>query len=184
MNTKSELRREIRRRKSVLSPAAASVYAQRAFTLVASTQAFREARVVLLYAALSDEVPTQEFIARTEGKIILLPRVVGDALELRLYTSPDDLAESENFHILEPTGPLFTDYAAIDLAVIPGMAFDAEGHRLGRGKGFYDRFLANPDCRMLPTIGLCFDFQFLDAVPTDLHDVAVDDVIVVSSAIY
>lgn len=183
MKTKSELRREIRLRKRVLTSSAVPVYAQRAFELVASTPAFREARVVLLYAALPDEVPTLDLIARTEGKTLLLPRVVGDELELRLYTTPDNLVESEDFHILEPTGPLFTDYATIDLAVIPGMAFDAEGHRLGRGKGFYDRFLGHPACRQLTKVGLCFDFQLLDNVPADAHDIAVDDVLVVSSVI-
>lgn len=181
MKTKSELRREIRRRKAVLTAAAEPAYAERAFKLVASSRAFQEARVVLLYAALADEVPTRAIIARTTDKTILLPRVVGDNLELRLYTSPDDLVVSPDYHILEPTGPLFTDYAAIDLAIIPGMAFDAHGHRLGRGKGFYDRLLAHPDCQSLKKLGLCFDFQLLDDIPMEPHDYSVDDVIVVAS---
>lgn len=183
MITKSELRREIRRRKSVLTAVAAPLYAERAFELVTMSPVYQEARVVLLYAALSDEVPTQTILDKTSGKTLLLPRVVGDELELRLYTSPDGLVESHDFHILEPTGPLFTDYAAIDLAVIPGMAFDAQGHRLGRGKGFYDKFLAHPDCRRLRKVGLCFDFQLLDTVPSDPHDIAVDDVITIVSTL-
>ena len=66
--------------------------------------------------------------------------VKGDDLELRLYTGDDRLTEGA-FHIDEPTGTAFTDYAAIDLAVIPGVAFDRRGNRLGRGKGYYDRLL-------------------------------------------
>lgn len=181
--TKSELRREIRRRKTVLTSSKLPDYAERACSLVCALRVFQEAEVVLLYAALPDEVPTQALIAKSEGKTVLLPRVVGNELELRLYTGPDDLVESEDFHILEPTGPLFTDYDAIDLAVIPAMAFDADGHRLGRGKGFYDKFLSHPDCRNLHKTGLCYDFQFVEAVPADDHDVPVDDVIVVPTAI-
>lgn len=182
MKTKLELRREIRLRKRLLDPSAATVYAERAQALLTATEAFREAGVVLLYAALPDEVPTQRLLDVAEGKTILLPRVVGDDLELRLYTSPADLVESPSYHILEPTGPLFTDYGSIDLAIIPGMAFDAAGHRLGRGKGFYDRFLAHPRCSQLKTIGLCFDFQLLETLPTEPHDHNVDHVIIVPTA--
>jgi 5-formyltetrahydrofolate cyclo-ligase len=63
------------------------------------------------------------------------------------------------------------------VTIIPGMAFDVEGHRLGRGKGYYDRFLA----KLSPTtykIGLCFRWQFVDQVPTDEHDIPMDEVIV------
>lgn len=177
--TKLELRREIRRRKGLLVSSATDLYAERAYDLVVSTESFQEAGVVLLYAALPDEVPTQRLLEAAEGKTILLPRVVGDNLEIRLYTTPADLVESPDYHILEPSGPLFTDYAAIDLAIIPGMAFDALGHRLGRGKGFYDRFLALPACRRLKTIGLCFDFQLIEDLPTEPHDLPVGSVIVV-----
>lgn len=182
VKNKSELRQEIRRRKTTLLPDAAPRYAQRAYDLTLATPAFREARVVLLYAALPDEVPTQRLLQADLGKTILLPRVAGHDLELRLYASTDDLVESPDYHIPEPTGPLFTDYAAIDLALIPGMAFDAQGHRLGRGKGFYDRLLAHPALTGLKTIGLCFDFQLLAAIPTEPHDHHVDSLIVVDSA--
>lgn len=76
---------------------------------------------------------------------------------------------------MEPTGELFTDYDLIDVAIVPGMAFDREGHRLGRGKGYYDRFLAQ-----LPhiyKIGICFPFQLVDKVPADVHDILMDEVI-------
>ena len=79
------------------------------------------------------------------------------------------------FGILEPTGKLFTDYKKIDVAVVPGMAFDKEGRRLGRGKGYYDRFL-----RLLPNtykIGICFSWQLVDHVPTDEHDILMDQVL-------
>lgn len=133
--------------------------------------------VVMLYSALPDEVPTQklfdEFLA--QGKTVLLPRVVSDTdMELRRYTGRHDLQEGA-YGIMEPTGELFTDYDAIDVAIIPGMAFDSDGHRLGRGKGYYDRFLSRVPS--LYKIGLCFSWQMVDYVPYDEHDIMMDEVI-------
>lgn len=113
-------------------------------------------------------------------KQFVLPCVVDDCnLELRAYTGPADLEVRGRYRIPEPTGPLFTDLAAIDLALIPGMAFDREGHRLGRGKGYYDRLLANPAFSRIPKIGLCFDFQLIDSVDHEPHDVMMDHVVVI-----
>lgn len=113
-------------------------------------------------------------------KQFVLPCVVDDCnLELRAYTGPADLEVRGRYRIPEPTGPLFTDLAAIDLALIPGMAFDREGHRLGRGKGYYDRLLASPAFSRIPKIGLCFDFQLIDSVDHEPHDVMMDHVIVI-----
>ena len=76
---------------------------------------------------------------------------------------------------MEPTGEVFTDYDAIDVAIIPGMAFDEAGHRLGRGKGYYDRFLARvPN---LYKIGLCFSWQVVPHIPCDEHDIRMDRII-------
>ena len=137
---------------------------------------FAHAQTLLLYSALSDEVPTQILIdgLAAQGKTVLLPRVVSDTdMELRRYSGPADLQRGA-FGIFEPTGELFTDYNTIDVAIIPGMAFDAKGHRLGRGKGYYDRFLA----KLSPSTCLCFFWQLVDHVPTDEHDIPMDEVIV------
>jgi 5-formyltetrahydrofolate cyclo-ligase len=110
-----------------------------------------------------------------EGHTVLLPKVTGDeTMELRRYTSRADLAEGA-FHIMEPIGEPFTDYSLIDVALVPGMAFDAAGHRLGRGRGYYDRFLAAHGG--IHTIGVCFPFQRVAAVPVEEHDVVMDEVI-------
>ena len=130
---------------------------------------------MLLYHSLPDEVDTHAFIRRWSAqKRILLPVVKGYDLELRLYTGDDRLTEGA-FHIDEPTGTAFTDYAAIDLAVIPGVAFDRRGNRLGRGKGYYDRLLPR-----IPTaykLGLCFPFQVLNQIPAEAHDIPMDEVL-------
>lgn len=141
------------------------------------TDCLPESKVVMLYCALPDEVPTQgvmdELVA--QGKTVLLPRVVNDTeMELRRYTGNKDLCKGA-YGILEPTGEVFTDYDAIDVAIIPGVAFDEDGHRLGRGKGYYDRFLARvPN---LYKIGLCFSWQMVAHIPCDEHDIRMDRII-------
>lgn len=135
-----------------------------------------EAQTVLMYCSLSDEVDTHAALDRlvAMGKTVLLPRVTGpDTMELRVYSSPDDL-QIGAFHIEEPKGILWTDYAHIDVAVVPGLAFDAQGHRLGRGRGYYDRLLPGLAAYK---IGLCFDFQRVEEVPCDVYDMPVDEVL-------
>lgn len=136
----------------------------------------RDAKVVLAYYSLPDEVETHVLIDElvAEGKTVLLPKVLDDStMELRRYKGPQDLCEGA-YHIMEPSGEPFTDFSQIDVALIPGIAFDAQGHRLGRGKGYYDRFLSLLNTQ---TIGLCFDFQKVAEVPVDAHDVVVDRVV-------
>ena len=95
-------------------------------------------------------------------------------MELCCYTGRNDLQEGY-FHIKEPVGEIFTAYDEIDLALIPGMAFDSRGNRLGRGCGYYDRFLVQmPQIRK---IGVCFDFQKVPEVPVDCYDIAVNEVV-------
>ncbi len=141
-------------------------------------QRLADSKVVMAYWPLPDEVDIRPLINRlvAKGKTVLLPKVTGDTtMELRRYTSVDDLREGA-FRIMEPIGSSFTDYDRIDTVLVPGMAFDAAGHRLGRGRGYYDRFLsAHPG---LHKIGVCFPFQRVDQVPTDPHDIRMDEVVV------
>lgn len=133
----------------------------------------------MAYYSLPDEVNTHSLIDDlvSEGKTVLLPKVMGvDTMELRRYTGRDDLQEGV-YHILEPVGKPFTDYAAIDLILVPGLAFDAAGHRLGRGRGYYDRFLHSRVGFYCVKIGICFDFQKVDEVPIDAFDMPVDMVV-------
>lgn len=177
MTSKKALRQMIRLRKQEHSAAESSAL----LTALQSESHFANARTLLLYSALPDEVQINPLFDGliAQGKTILLPRVVSDTdMELRLYTGADSLQPGA-FGIMEPTGPLYTDYAAIDVAVIPGMAFDADGHRLGRGKGYYDRFLSKLSAlhTKLYKIGLCFPWQLVDEVPSDAHDIMMDGVI-------
>lgn len=131
----------------------------------------------MMYYSLPDEVDTHTVVDSLlmSRKTILLPHVTGEGtMELRRYTGPKDLAAGA-YGIMEPTGEVFTEYKDIDLAVIPGMAFDHAGNRMGRGKGYYDRFL--PCIPQAYKMGLCFPFQMIDAVPAEAHDIKMDEII-------
>ncbi len=173
MITKKELRQMIRQRKKEHSVDESSFVIER----LRENRRFADAHTLLLYSALPDEVQTQQLIDEltAEGKLVVLPKVTGETeMELRHYTGSNDL-EKGAFGILEPTGELFTDDGSIDVAVIPGMAFDTAGHRLGRGKGYYDRMLSRmPE---VYKIGICFPWQIVDEVPSDEHDIVMDCVI-------
>lgn len=133
-------------------------------------------KTVLLYHSLPDEVDTHRLIDQASqlGYKVLLPTVVGNDLELHEYTGTAALRASAAYGIQESTGDLFADYASIDLAIIPGMAFTEDGKRLGRGKGYYDRLLPMLKC---PLVGLAFPFQMLDDIPCEEHDISMDEVI-------
>ena len=132
-------------------------------------------QTIMAYWPLPDEVDIRLLLDRlvAEGRTVLLPRVVDDTtMQLHRYTSPADLTEGA-FHIMGPTGVPFTQLAEMTVALVPGVAFDAAGHRLGRGRGYYDRFLAS--CPHIYKIGVCFPFQRVALVPTDQHDVVMDE---------
>lgn len=128
---------------------------------------------MMLYSSLPDEVQTHDFIERWRNeKRIILPTVVGDDI-IPVELGKDISFAIGDFDILEPQSEPY--HGSYDLIVVPGMAFDRNGNRLGRGKGYYDRFL----CKHLTTnkIGICFDFQLVEEVPTDDNDIRMDEVI-------
>ena len=174
---KKELRRQIRALKGQFSKAELSAQSACIIKRLLANRKVVEAHTILMYYSLPDEVDTHKAVLTLlqEGKTVLLPRVVDDEnMEIRMFRGELDLSEG-SFGIMEPNGEVFQDYDRIDVAVIPGMAFDDRGNRLGRGKGYYDRFLSKvPD---LYKIGVCFDFQKLPGIPVGEHDMKMDCVI-------
>lgn len=91
---------------------------------------------------MPDEVDIRLLVRKWDGqKRFLLPKIVGDQLELRCFEGEDKLVIGPSFGILEPAGEAFTDFESVDLVIVPGAAFDKEGHRMGYGKGYYDKLL-------------------------------------------
>ncbi len=178
METKQALRKLVARRKGCETAESLQRLSASVMARLEAHPAFLAAETVLLYRSLPDEVDTHALIDRwAERKRLLLPVVKGEALELRLYRPGEALLKGR-FGIEEPAGAAFTRFASIALAVVPGVAFDRGCHRLGRGKGYYDRLL--PQLSAAYKIGVCFPFQLLDEVPTEPFDMPMDEVITAS----
>lgn len=150
---------------------------ERIGTRVARLPEFKAAKTLLLYAPIHGEVDTHGIFerARQHGKQVAFPRVNGELLEAVLVKDWAELQRG-NFGVLEPAARKRLTIAKIDVVFVPGIAFDLKGHRLGYGKGFYDRFLA----RLKPgaeKIGLAYEFQVVDSLPVETHDVDLDAVV-------
>ncbi len=129
---------------------------------------------ILLYAPILSEPDPTSLLTESGGRSFLFPRMAGNHLEIYRMTS-GSLWISGPFGIREPDPETWEPSSAeeVDLAVVPGMAFDLGGGRLGRGKGFYDRLLGDPQFRGVK-IGLAWEWQIIDKVPRDDHDVPMD----------
>lgn len=174
---KKELRTLIRQRKRQLTESQRQELSFAINNLLLQHPRIARAQVVMLYSALPDEVDTQMLIERLHamGKTVILPAVTGDGImETRIYEGAKSLSVGA-YGISEPIGSAYTDFSKIDVAIVPGMAFDRKGHRLGRGKGYYDRFLS--DKPYIYTIGICFGFQMINEVPSDKFDIPMNEVI-------
>ena len=173
---KQTLRKQIREAKRAVSFSEKERRSAAIMHQVEQLPRFLEAKVVLLYWSMADEVQTHDFVNRWyRQKTLLLPCVDGDDLLLRQYTGPECLKAGEQFGIGEPTGPEYSQVDQVEMIVVPGVAFDRKGNRMGRGRGFYDRLLkSTPNAYK---VGVAFDFQMLDDIPMEPFDVPMDDVI-------
>ncbi|MDY5086888.1 MAG: 5-formyltetrahydrofolate cyclo-ligase [Alloprevotella sp.] len=177
MNAKKTLRLFIKQRLAETTPQQRAEWSAQLSARLVCHPRFAAAKTVMLYHALPDE-PSLDRVLKEwhKRKVLLLPGVVGDDLHLHPYEGTDDIATGA-FGIKEPTTPEWTALSNIDLIVVPARAYDAKGHRLGRGKGYYDRFLSRPELHAAYTLGLAFPFQMVDAVPTEPHDCTLNEVL-------
>lgn len=171
---KQELRKHIRQLKAAYDyAAAAQTEAEAVFGVLKSLRAYNGAKNILLYCSMPDELPTHKFIDEVRtAKNIILPRINGDTLDLVKYDGT--LSPNGKFAVLEPANSAIVPIGDIELAIVPGLAFDRHCNRLGRGRGYYDRLLS---ASHIFTIGVGFDFQFQDQVPTDAHDIPMNAVL-------
>ena len=174
---KKALRREIGAKKRALS--AAEIEARSAILAdkLYATGQYRQARSLYAYLSFNQEVRTSPIIQRAwaDGKRVAVPKVMGSEMVFIWIDSFEGLAPQGAYNITEPIadGPVANDKAA--LILMPGLAFDPEGRRVGYGGGYYDRFLEKEPNH--PLVALCYDFQQLPHLDTDPHDVPVDLVI-------
>ena len=173
---KQALRKMIREKKRAMTEAQIQEASARLAQQLYQSPLYRQATTIYGYLPYNQEVRTIPMLeqALAEGKRVAVPKVYGDEMRF-LYI--DDLSRVEKGYagIPEPIddGPVAEDPTA--LVLMPGLAFDKAGHRIGYGGGFYDKFLsAEPDH---PTLALCYGFQMLDELPTEEFDIPVDCVL-------
>ena len=170
---KKEIRRKIKAMRSMLLEAEKMSAADEVFEQLEKTAAFLLADRILMYHSLPDELSTHRFLDKWHGrKSFYLPRVNGVNLEILPYD--ESRLELGAFHIEEPTGNNTVPAEDIELVIVPAVAYDRSGNRLGRGKGFYDRLLATTKATK---VGVGYEFQIVDEIPAEPHDVKMDMVI-------
>lgn len=164
-------------RKKEYSQTALSELSCRALERIEQLDAFRSADSFAIYHAMPDEVQTAAFILKwAPHKTIYLPVICGDLLELHEYQADDSLKPGV-FGILEPIPTSITEKPKPDLIVIPGVAFDRTMNRMGRGKGYYDKLLIEPELQNTKQVGLCFNFQLVPEVPSTPTDIKMEMII-------
>lgn len=173
---KKELRRSIREQKRAMTAEDIDNRSAKLGALFAASEAYKNAKTIYGYLPYNQEVRTVPMLeqALRDGKRVAVPKCYGD--EMR-FIFLEDLSKVEKGYagIPEPIadGPIADDKTA--LVLMPGLAFDPQGHRIGYGGGFYDKFLAaEPDH---PTLALCYEFQMLPELKTEEHDIPVDYVL-------
>lgn len=172
---KKEARQLIRKRKQRFTLSEKRELSAPVLQKLEQHQWFDQADTIMMYWSMDDEVSTHDFIEKWHhSKRIILPTIDGNDLILKPFCGKEQMKPDSQFGILEPQGASFSEYDTIDLIVVPGVAFDKSNNRLGRGRGFYDKLLKRVDCRK---IGIAFEFQIMDNVPVDEHDVVMDAVI-------
>lgn len=173
---KNALRKQIREQKRAMTEEQIVSASQRLGELFVASEPYRSARTIYGYLPYNQEVRTVPMLEQAikDGKRVAVPKVFGDEMKF-IYLDDFSRVEKGYAGIPEPVddGPVADDPTA--LVLMPGLAFDAQGHRIGYGGGFYDKFLANEPNH--PTLALCYAFQMVEHLETEAFDVPVDCVI-------
>ncbi len=178
---KAEIRRQVLAKLAAMSDEQRHEESVAACSRLTALEVFQHASVVMLYMPLASEVDLTPVAIRCfqTGKTVCVPRVDWkrrDMEPVEVTSFDDHVMEVDEHGVRMPRGGAPIPPNLLDLVVVPGLAFDARGHRLGRGGGYYDRFLGRLR-RTAATVGLGFDVQITDEVPVDDGDVSVDIVV-------
>ena len=188
---KSRIREEISRKRNAMTDAEAESKSTAIIKNLAKLAEYKKARAVMFYAAKGNEVQTRKLVeaALKEGKTVLLPitNTSKKEIEPAVIENYDSDLKKGAFGIMEPDpfsekvqSKNESDDAKIDVVIVPGVAFDLEGHMLGYGHGFYDKLLRRLNAAR---IGLAYDFQIVKKLPRESHDEKMDIIVTESRTI-
>ncbi len=178
--SKKELRSHLKAGLAALSAEEIRERSMRACDLLTAQPEYEKSEIIMVFLSLSNEINTTPLVLRAwqDNKCVLAPRVTWEQrrmipVEIRSLT--EDIEDTQ-WNLRQPVHGDPMPISMIDMVIVPGLGFDLAGNRLGRGRGFYDRFLANPEFRGL-TCALAFEEQVVESIPADPHDIQVDMVV-------
>ncbi|MBO7501589.1 MAG: 5-formyltetrahydrofolate cyclo-ligase [Paludibacteraceae bacterium] len=171
---KAELRGLDSQQRRVMTPEQVREGSQKICERVAEMQVFKDAQTVMVYYPIHNEVDLRPLVAKYhDEKRFLLPATLSEhQMEVREYIKGEPLRKGR-FGIPEPQTPIWT--GSVDLIIVPGIAFDKDMHRLGRGGGYYDRVLQR--IKATTRVGVCYDFQLHELIPSAAHDVLMNRIV-------
>nr|WP_052221024.1 5-formyltetrahydrofolate cyclo-ligase [Clostridium homopropionicum] len=173
MQEKKRIRELINRKRISLKPEAKKVFDEIIFKKIIESAEYKNSRTILVYVSYNGEVDTHKFIqhALKDNKIVCVPKIVSKKEGMKAIEISDfeDL-KIGSYGILEPTSfNKKIDEESINLVIVPGVAFDLKGGRIGYGGAFYDRFLKNISKDTFK-VAIAYDFQILKNIPMEVHD--------------
>lgn len=176
---KASLREKLKKLRDQVDPGLAETASQGIWAVFRRLPEFQKAKGIGAFASTPGEINTYPILEGilAAGKKLYLPRVATERTHFDYYPVPDfKNLSSGAFGILEPPGKHPASWEDIDIALVPGLAFDLRGHRLGFGKGYYDRVLPHLKKSAL-TVGLGYSFQIVEQIPAESHDVLLKSIL-------
>lgn len=171
---KTELRNKLRAVLAAIPPEEMAQRSARAASILFSTPEYRSAETMMVYLSLPREVDTTAIVVRAwqDGKRVVAPQVLWEShqmIPIEIRSLDDDVADGP-MGIREPVRGEPAPIETIDLVIVPGLAFDPFGNRVGRGRGFYDRFLSRREFRGV-SCGMALEEQIVHFIETDARDI-------------
>lgn len=180
MTDKKKLRLHLKEQRRLLqTPELSIVWSRQICTYLLSLPLVQTAQHIALFSALPDEPDLSELLDQLTAsqKTCYLPRIEG-ANDMDFFPAQSRLIQEQHYGIWEPektSDTLPVAPSSLDLILVPGQGFDAKGNRLGRGKGYYDKYLSR--CPHVSTVGVCFGFRLVEQVPCQAWDLPVQGVV-------
>lgn len=174
---KALIRDEMKAKRRNMNKNEVAEKSRKAAQLFLNSGIYKSAKIIMLYMPLGNETDTGEIIRRAfaDGKTLVLPVTDEQSGRITPYVlEQDTLLEKGGFSVVEPRNSEPIEKSEIDAVLVPGIAFDKKGARLGFGRGCYDMFLEKMKAVKL---GYCYSFQLLDEIPSDSHDIRMDYII-------
>ena len=177
LTDKRKIRQAVRADIAKLSDEEKKHLSAQIFSELYNSNKVSNASVIALFISLPDEPQTANFIEQllSKNKRVVVPRIEGE--EMNFYDISEGVSEGA-FGIMEPIATTPIEPSEIDVMIVPGVAFTRQGARLGRGKGFYDKYLSHNSFRAY-TIGVCYPCQVVENLPTEPHDKQLDLIVTV-----